>query len=448
MLIAGRRPCPHASLGPATGAAAAVARAAAGAARRCCQAHPRRRACRGELVNGTQAQLSLWIQSMQASDTMPFWRTPEQRLMAAARGCSTAHLAAALAEAPHSGPVLAKALAAACLMGQADIAHALLEAGADPNSEVDPRQNYRCRPIHLAAAGWQQAPERSSGAACVALLLAAGADPAALDSAGGTALHCAADADTARLLMAAAPQAAAMRTARGRTPLQCALSTSHASAAVYLAAEAPLQPADEIAAALFEGLRRMHESRKRRLELLCAVPVLEARLNADLQSWYTYDHAPNPLLPRVLATVLDRSEAAAGRLVRCLPSRDRKRLSTLALCLAHMERRLSAPPQGAGATLPAPIVRRLLVEAAECNVAASARRCLYVCSLEPEIFDGLAAVILILVVIAGMVWHETRSLCMMIAITLRLPAIALYFYLAFSILRALHELLSTKIIAY
>lgn len=378
---------------------------------------------------------------------MAFWWTLAQRLIAAARGGDAAHLAAALAEAPHSGPVLAKALpAAACLVGQADSTCALLEAGADPNSEVDPWQNYGCRPIHLAAAGWQQAPERSSGAACVALLLATGADPAALDSDGGTALHCAADADTARLLMAAAPQAATMRTARGRTPLQCALSAGHTGAAVYLAAEAPLQPSDEIAAALFEGQRRVDGRRKRRLELQCSVPLLEARLDADLQAWYTYDHAPNPLLPRVLATVLDRSEAAAGRLVRCLPSRDRKRLSTLALCLARMERRLSAPPQGGAATLPAPIVRRLLVEAAECHVAASAKRCLYVCSLEIESFLIFTAFATVAVGLAATAWSHTRSLCMCIAILGLSPAVALHCVLLVALLRALLVLRATNIL--
>ena len=65
-----------------------------------------------------------------------------------------------------------------------------------------------------------------------------------------------------------------------------------------------------------------------------------------------------PGLAAALPAVLARSEAEAGRLLSLLPAEARERLHTAALCLARVERRLEA-------TLPPPVVRRLICAVAE-----------------------------------------------------------------------------------
>lgn len=138
---------------------------------------------------------------------------------------SIAGVSAALAAGRSPGSLalplapLCRGLMTACLRGRAPIVGMLLAAGSDPNHmAAGPppgppaavnvwRHEY---PIHAAA--------RHADAACVALLLAAGADPLARDGSGCTAAHCC-STQAARLLLEAAPQAALLRNNMGRTPM-------------------------------------------------------------------------------------------------------------------------------------------------------------------------------------------------------------------------------------
>jgi len=81
------------------------------------------------------------------------------------------------------------ALHYACFFGGAAAVAVLLEAGADPNAEAG--NPSRVRPLHSAAAGRDAEAAR--------LLLEAGADPDARQAGGHTALHAAAQHDDAQL---------------------------------------------------------------------------------------------------------------------------------------------------------------------------------------------------------------------------------------------------------
>ena len=233
----------------------------------------------------------------------------------------------------------------------------LLAAGADPNTPLGWRQDQR--PIHAAAS--------SRKPACVAALFAAGADPLALDSDGQTACHLGGDAACVRLLLAAAPQATLMRCHKGRTPVETALYWYHWRAAQCLAAEAQLQPKAELVSCLRSTIeqRDAHSTflDRPRPDLLQLVPILVARLDlaptgGDLTQHTRLRSATvSSQLGCWLPAMMERSDAAAGRLVAFLPAKDRRWLRTLALSLGRYERSLSAQ-------LPPPILRRLLVLAA------------------------------------------------------------------------------------
>lgn len=232
----------------------------------------------------------------------------------------------------------------------AECVSVLLAGGADPNFQ-DWRHGWR--PLHLAA---------STGApAAVAALLAAGADPAAIDHPdhlrSWSALHYAAarydSCKQARLLIAAAPHTALFRSSGGgeqpeqlgacssgggQTPLQLALFL-RSDAARPLLAEAPLPPPSSILPALLYAGKWA----------LPLYPVWAARQPLSPADWARLPH-DLPGLGAALPAVLHRSEAEAAQLVRHLMPADRQRLRTGALCLARAERQGRLPP------LPTPIV--------------------------------------------------------------------------------------------
>lgn len=295
----------------------------------------------------------------------------EQQLIAAATSGDAAGIAVALAAAAALEPAslqhaLGRALGAACSSGHAGCARQLLSAGADPNFMLRSDQQAHWypvhrRPIHAAAI--------AGSASCVQLLLAAGADPCATDSPGSnTALHSAANVEMACLLLNADAMAAEMRNSSGHTPLQAAILQARISVALCLIAEAPLHPATEIQASLRSAIRSLQPgwmgpaAVERQRELGLAIILLAARLGLDVRecSRQCGEHGPlmtSPHLAVWLPALVQRSDAAAGRLMRFLPPPDRQRLRTLALCLGRIERDLTKP-------LPIPILHRLLAESA------------------------------------------------------------------------------------
>ena len=169
-----------------------------------------------------------------------------------------------------------------------------------------------------------------------------------------------------RLLLAAAPQTATMRDRQNFTPLDTAIEDVSGDSLQLLLAEADLQPTNEITDRLIKTLVRLDTAGDhaglRRLAL--AVPVLVARLGVPLDSGddnCTFErfrsHMVSPTLARWLPAMLCRSDTAAARLVPFLPSPDRQRLRTLALCLARYQRSLSF-------RLPGPVAGHLLALAA------------------------------------------------------------------------------------
>jgi hypothetical protein len=120
-----------------------------------------------------------------------------------------------------------------------------------------------------------------------------------------------------------------------------------------LLAEAPLQPVSELLASLRDAIQAPNRScRPEDLdEMELGLTVLAARLGLDTSveeweegigsSWMMTGSS----VARWLPSMLRHSDAAAARLVCCMPGRDRRRLRTLALCLrrAQHQYQLSAP---------------------------------------------------------------------------------------------------------
>jgi uncharacterized protein len=114
----------------------------------------------------------------------------------------------------------------AAFFGQAELAKALIDAGA----KVDARSSNAMKntPLHAAAAGGQ--------AAVVELLLKRGADPNATQDGGWTALHSAAQAGNREMMEVLLANGAHVnaRAANNQSPLDLALSTGREDIAALL----------------------------------------------------------------------------------------------------------------------------------------------------------------------------------------------------------------------
>ncbi len=277
------------------------------------------------------------------------------------------------------------------------------------------------KPFHLAATAG------SAGVETLQLLLdAAPAALTATNSAGATALHYAAQTyggeAAVRWLLQRAPQLASVRDRQGAFPLHAAASQLRVGNMRLLLAAAPLTalardthgrtPLHAAAASQFyfsdgDGAaiqllfdaepttaRALDRSGHTPLELLLCNPKstaaarqlgihslsstlallraarqpntqdLPARLSAALPlTTLEWASLPQAILPTVLPIALAHSPAQARQLVLQLPSLDRRRLRTMALCLARVQRSTGLP-------LPQAILQSILVQAC-CLLSAS-----------------------------------------------------------------------------
>ncbi|KAL4435618.1 hypothetical protein ABPG77_002581 [Micractinium sp. CCAP 211/92] len=222
---------------------------------------------------------------------------------------------------------------------------ALLAAGADPTLTSP----WGWDPLHAAA--------RAGSQECVATLLGAGVDPLALDKGHWTPLHAAADAGHAgpvlRSLLAAAPEAALARDADGETPLAVAVREHYAATALALIREAPLPPAGEV----LEALDWVVAPPCLQSTMWDLYPALAANHRLTAAEWARVPspcHSIGPALP----AVLERSPAEAallalrhpctykdGRPSKLFASAEQGDMGTLEACLAAG---MSANEQRAG----------------------------------------------------------------------------------------------------
>ena len=245
------------------------------------------------------------------------------------------------------------ALHVACHMGHPGVVRLLLKMGAD-HSMPGPRQ---LSALHVAAM-----TDSSRHVECIQALLAAGADACNI-SPGLTALHVAATGGSSarvRMLLEAAPAAAAMEDSQGRAPLEVALRAvadpnpdvwvGAKFSALVLARAAP-PPCPKAGARVFARLKSMG-----RLGLHF-YPDLATNWDLTVLGWQQVP-SPCPFIGAALPAVLERSEAKAALLVQHMTDDDRRHLRTLALCLGAAGRRGLLPQ------LPTPILHRLLAESA------------------------------------------------------------------------------------
>lgn len=269
---------------------------------------------------------------------------------------------------------LGPGLVAAAARGDLAAVAASLAAGADPSFQgVDGSSWWS--PLHAAvyhghpgcvqrliqAGAWLDCPTPTGHtplhqaamfgrADCAALMLAAGAYPAAKTALRrSTPLHCATfhrHCAVLQQLLGAAPAAAGVRDADGRTPLELALSCRRMGPARCLlsatAGSAALPSLDELLALLSR-------------EGEWAQPLfatLAARQPLSPEQWQL---VPDPCagLGAALPPTLERSADEAALLVARLPAADRQRLHTAALCLARVQPELRLQ-------LPTPCVWRML----------------------------------------------------------------------------------------
>lgn len=154
-------------------------------------------------------------------------------------------------------------------------------------------------------------------------------------------------------LLAAAPEAAALLDASGRTPFELALAREGLARGSY--AGRHLAPARLLLAGPCQRPTAVLRALSRHVAhaLYGDVP---ARWALSEEEWRLVP-GPCPGLAPALPAVVARSEAEARLLVARLPQTTRRRLQTAALCLAR-EQRCS------GVELPLPLARRVLALAA------------------------------------------------------------------------------------
>lgn len=237
----------------------------------------------------------------------------------------------------------------AAMLGNRKGAQAALAAVADVNSVTG---QYGFTALHLACL--------SGSVLCVELLLKAGASVSAVTIQHGyTALHLAARFKTTRhtrcvaaLLAAGADPCIRTPGTYGTTALQTAIDLGTFEAACLMLRAAPkaaLLAHHCVGALILSARRRKHPC-------LCLLLPPDLLLEHLPQLWGTY--GPLPGLAVALPAALQRSEADAALLVRCMTADDQQQLRTLALSLCAAQCRGLLPQ------MPAHLVQRLLAECA------------------------------------------------------------------------------------
>ena len=239
----------------------------------------------------------------------------------------------------------------AIIRGDAEEVRQQLAAAPDPAALVAAADEaHSVNAVHCAAA------QNNHNLELLRLLLQASPSAAAAcTAAGDTPLHRAARdyrpcAGAVRLLLEAAPASAAARNHEGQTPFEwlcrhwriAGFNEDRCCAARLLMAGCGLQPSQ-----LLESLRSsLNHSRPLFVDVIAGHPLTAA-------DWQLVP-SPCPGLAAALPAVLERSPAEAALLVARLPAAQRHCLHTAALCLHRAQ-------VVAGATLPLPLVWRILV---------------------------------------------------------------------------------------
>ncbi|KAL4424268.1 hypothetical protein ABPG75_001569 [Micractinium tetrahymenae] len=308
---------------------------------------------------GHEGALRLLLAAAPVAATMPdIWGNLPLHLAARLHLAAAADEASALsllAEAPSAAAAPAGErsphphclpLHVAARFGRRALVAALLEAAPEAAAKAAAGGEL---PLHCAAAG------REEGHPAVrSLLLSAAPGAATALGKGCTPLHRAAiegNASSVAQLLAAAPQAAAIRSSWDAIPLQLALRPRTLEGPDGLAAARLLLaagPGEAAAEALARAVRNPCDT-ERALRLL---PELVARWALPPAAWA---ELPGECagLEAALPAVLARSEGEAALLVGRLPGAAADALRARALCLARLQRRTAV-------LLPVPALRHIL----------------------------------------------------------------------------------------